>query len=50
MYDYITKLCRRQAKDIQNYQNSIVRAIAQLDAIHGKCKKLKLGGSQAYDH
>jgi hypothetical protein len=48
VYDYITKLCRRQAEVIQNHPNPNVRAIGQEGAIHRKYKKLKLGGGQAY--
>jgi hypothetical protein len=49
VYDYITKLSRHQAEVIQNYENSNVRNIGQRDARHRKCKRLKLGGGQAYD-
>jgi hypothetical protein len=48
VYDYITKLCRRQAEVIQNHPNPNVRAIRQGEAIHRKYKRLKLGGGQAY--
>jgi hypothetical protein len=44
IYDYITKLCR-----IQNHENGPVRSIGQGEARHGKYKRLKLGGGQAYD-
>jgi hypothetical protein len=40
LYDYITKLCRRQAEVILNHENPNVRAI---------CKRLKLGGGQVDD-
>jgi hypothetical protein len=49
VYDYITKLCRRQAEVFLNHENSNVRAIGQGEARHRKHKKLKLGGGQAYD-
>jgi hypothetical protein len=49
VYDYITKLCRRQAKVIQNHGNEHVRCIGQGEARHRKYKRLKLGGGQAYD-
>jgi hypothetical protein len=49
MYDYITKLCRRQAKVILNHENPNVRAIGHGEARHRKHKRLKLGGGQAYD-
>jgi hypothetical protein len=45
VYDYITKLCRRQAEIIHNHENENVRNIG-----HGrKHKMLKLGGGQLYD-
>jgi hypothetical protein len=50
VYDYITKLCRRQAEVIQNHPNLNVRAIGQGEAIHRKYKRFKLGGGQAYHH
>jgi hypothetical protein len=50
MYDYITKLCRRQAEVILNHENPNVRAIGQGEPRHRKYyKRLKLGGGQAYD-
>jgi hypothetical protein len=49
LYDYITKLCRRQAEVILNHENPNVRAIGQGEARHRKHKRLKLGGGQAYD-
>jgi hypothetical protein len=49
VYDYITKLCRRQAEVIRNHENPNVRAIGQGEPRHGKYKRLKLGGGQAYD-
>jgi hypothetical protein len=45
VYDYITKLCRRQAEITQNHENEHVRGIGQGKATHRKCKKLKLGGT-----
>jgi hypothetical protein len=50
MYDYVTKLCRRQAEVILNHQNPNVHAIEQREAMDRKYKRLKLGGSQAYDY
>jgi hypothetical protein len=50
MYDYIIKLCRRQAEVILNHNNPNVHAIEQGEATHIKYKRLKLGGGQAYDH
>jgi hypothetical protein len=49
VYDYITKLCRRQAEVIQNHENPNVSAIGQEEARHRKHKRLKLGGGQVYD-
>jgi hypothetical protein len=49
MYDYITKLCRRQAEVILNHENPNVPAIGQGEPRHRKYKRLKLGGRQAYD-
>jgi hypothetical protein len=33
VYDYITKLCRQQAEDIQNHENENVRYICPSDEI-----------------
>jgi len=49
VYDFIRKLCRRQAEVIQNHGNENVRNIGQGKAQHRKYKRLKLGGGQAYD-
>jgi hypothetical protein len=49
VYDYITKLCRRQAEVILNHENPNVRAIGQGEPMHRKYKRLTLGGGQAYD-
>jgi hypothetical protein len=49
VYDFITKLCRQQAKVIQNHVNPNVRNIGQGEAQHRKYKRLKLVGGQAYD-
>jgi hypothetical protein len=49
VYDYITKLCRRQAEVILNHENPNVRAIGQGEPRHRKYKRLKLGSRQAYD-
>jgi hypothetical protein len=48
-YDYITKLCRKQAEVIRNHENEHVRGIGQGEARHRKYKKLKVDGGQAYD-
>jgi hypothetical protein len=39
-YDYITKLCRQQAKIIWNHENANLRNIGQIEP--------RLGGGQAY--
>jgi hypothetical protein len=49
VYDYITKLCKRQAEVILNHENPNIRAIGQEEPRHRKYKRLKLGGGQAYD-
>jgi hypothetical protein len=49
VYDYITKLCRQQAKVLQIHENEHVRRVGQSEAGHRKYKRLKLGGCQAYD-
>jgi hypothetical protein len=48
-YDYINKLCRRQAEVILNHENPNVHAIRQGEARHRKHKRLKLGRVQVYD-
>jgi hypothetical protein len=42
VYDYITRLCRRQAAVILNHENPNVRATGQKEARHRKHKRLKL--------
>jgi len=50
IYDFITELCRQQAKIIQNHENVNVSNIGQGEAYKKKkYKRLNLGGSQAYD-
>jgi hypothetical protein len=48
VYDYVAKLCRRQAEDIQNHEDEHVRGTGQVEGRHRKYKRLKLGGGQAY--
>jgi hypothetical protein len=48
IYDYVTKLCRRQAKIVQNDGNANVCNIGQGEPRHRKCKRFKLSGGQAY--
>jgi hypothetical protein len=50
MYDYMTKLCRQQAEVILNHDNKNVRYIGQGGAQHRRCKRIKLGGGQAFNH
>jgi hypothetical protein len=47
VYNYITKLCRRQAEVIQNHENEHVRGIGQGEARQRKYMRIKLGGGQA---
>jgi hypothetical protein len=49
VYDYITKLCRRQAEIIQNDENENVRNIRQGETPRRKYKRLKLGGGHLYN-
>jgi hypothetical protein len=49
VYDYITELCRQQAKVIQNRDNENVRNIGQGEAHHRKYMSIKLDGGQAYE-
>jgi hypothetical protein len=49
VYDYIPKLCRRQAGVIQNHENEHVCGIGQGKARHSKYNRLKLGGGQDCD-
>jgi hypothetical protein len=49
MCDYITKLCRQQAKVIQNHEHSHIRNTGHREARQRKCNRLKLGRGQAYD-
>jgi hypothetical protein len=47
VYDYITKLCTKQAEIIQNNLNANEYATGQEEAKHRKYKRPKLGGDQA---
>jgi hypothetical protein len=49
VYDYITKLRRRQAEIIHNHENENVRNIGQGETPHRKHKRLKLGRGHVYD-
>jgi hypothetical protein len=44
IYDYITKLCGRQAKIIHNDKNENLHNIGQDETPNRKNKRLKLGG------
>jgi hypothetical protein len=48
VYDYITKLCRKQAEVIQNHENEHVCYTGQGEAQHRKYKRLKLGGGHVF--
>jgi hypothetical protein len=50
VYNYRIKLCRQQTEVIRNHENEHVRSTGQGEAKHRKYKRLKLGGSQAYNH
>jgi hypothetical protein len=51
IHDYRTKLCRQQVQVIQNHETENIRKIGQgEDTQHRKYRKLKLSGSQAYNH
>jgi hypothetical protein len=47
VYDYVTKLCKKQAEIIRNHENELVRGIDQGDARHRKYRTLNLGGGKA---
>jgi hypothetical protein len=49
LYDVFTELCREQAIVILNYENVYIHTIGKGEARHRKCKRLILGGGQAYD-
>jgi hypothetical protein len=46
MYDYITKLCRKQAEVVWNHENKHFPGIGQGEARHKIYRRLKLGGGQ----
>jgi hypothetical protein len=48
IYEYITKLCKKEEKIKQNHGNANVRNIGQDESRHRKFKRLKLGDGQAY--
>jgi hypothetical protein len=49
VYDFITKMCWKQAEVIQKHDNENVRRIGSGEAQRRKHKPFKLGGGQAYD-
>jgi hypothetical protein len=49
VYDYITKLCRKQAEIIHNHENENERNSGQGETPHRKHKRLKLGGGHLYN-
>jgi hypothetical protein len=49
VYDYITKICRKQAGIILNHETENVRNIGQGETPHRKHKRLKLGGCHLYN-
>jgi hypothetical protein len=49
VYDYITKLYRRQAEIIHNHVNENIRNIGQGETPHKTYKRLKLGGGHLDD-
>jgi hypothetical protein len=49
VYDYITKLCRRQAEIIHNHENGNVHNIGQDETRHRRHKRLEFGGGHLYD-
>jgi hypothetical protein len=48
-YDYITKLCRRQADVVHNHENENVHNIGQGETPHRKHKRLKPGDGHLYN-
>jgi hypothetical protein len=49
VYDFIIKLRRQKAEVIYNQENANIFYVGHEKNIHRKCKRLKLGASQAYD-
>jgi hypothetical protein len=48
VYDYITKICRKQAKIIKNHKTENVCNTEQGETPHRKYKRLKHGGGHVY--
>jgi hypothetical protein len=49
VYDYVTKLCGKQAEDIRNHENEYVCGTGQGEARYRKYKRLKLDCGETYD-
>jgi hypothetical protein len=49
VYDYITKLCRKQAEATQNHENDRVRSMRQGETRYIRYKCLKFGSDQVYN-
>jgi hypothetical protein len=45
VYEFITKLCRKQADIVHNHENESVRNAGQGETPHRKYKRPKLGAS-----
>jgi hypothetical protein len=48
-FDYITKLCRKQAEVMQKLEHDHIGGIVQSEARYKNYRRLKLGGGQTYD-
>jgi hypothetical protein len=49
VYEYITKLCRKQAEIIHNHEIGNVHNIGQSETPRRKHKRFKLGGGHLYN-
>jgi hypothetical protein len=45
---YVTKFCMQQSEVVQDHGSERVRSIGQGETRHRRCKRLKLGGGEAY--
>jgi hypothetical protein len=50
VYDYIAKICRKQAEVMQTHDNVNVRNTGKNEAQHMQHKRLKCDGGQVYDN
>jgi hypothetical protein len=48
LYDYTTKICRKQAEVFQNRDNVNAQNIGKSETQHRKYKRLKRGGGQVF--